>query len=139
MTPPGENHYLAPKCRDGRIGNHSLNVAMYGNGCSNGCSNMRCNDIFIIFIVIIFIFNAFSPKPLTEMQTTYVGEQRTAVWREGTAIRSQTQLKDAQSSCDERLWSPWAVHGSPGSVAVVLLKPILLGSTSLLQDLAGKC
>ena len=32
-----------------------------------------------------------------------------------------------------------AVHGSPGSVAVVLLKPILLGSTSLLQDLAGKC
>ena len=25
----------------------------------------------------------------------------------------QTQLKDAQSSCDERLWSPWAVHGSP--------------------------
>lgn len=71
----------------------NLNVAIYGNGCSNGCSNMRCNDIFIIFIivitVIIFIFNAFSPKPLTEMQTTYVGEQRTAVWREhGTAIRT---------------------------------------------------
>ena len=153
LTPPGENHYLAPKCRDGRIGNHSLNVAIYGNGCSNGCSNMRCNDIFIIliiFIVIIFIVNAFSPKHLTEMQTTYAGEQRTAVWREhGTAIRSQTMSNSAQGCSKQLRWtamvtmgSPWqsmAVHGSPGSVAVVLLKPILLGSTSLLQDLAGKC
>ena len=132
LTPPGENHYLAPKCRDGRIGNHSLNVAIYGNGCSNGCSNMRCNDIFIIliifiifiiFIVIIFIVNAFSPKHLTEMQTTYAGEQRTAVWREhGTAIRSQTMSNSAQGCSKQLRWTAMVTMGSPWQSMAVLVR-----------------